>query len=262
MYEEVNTGDNLPAQIDLFAEPGETYKFLFIAKGGGSANKSFLYQQTQGGAEPASAVEVPRRRRSAPSAPPLARPITSPIVIGGTSAEMNLKTVKLASCRYLDALPSEGNRYGQAYRDRGLRGGGARVDPPARHRRAVRRQVFLPRRAGDPAAAARRQLADRDRRLMLGRPPDPRQDHGRGRVPRRARDKPGALPAGNHDAALGGEVVPIDLARPMAEIRQILSRYPIKTRLSLTGPLIVARDIAHAKAQRAARSAAKGCPIM
>src|SRR5246127_1469588 len=119
MYEEVNTGDNLPAQIDIFAEPGDAYKFLFIAKGGGSANKSFLYQQSKAVLNPRSLLKFldEKIRTLGTAACP---PYHLAIVIGGTSAEMNLKTVKLASCRFLDALPTEGNRYGQAYRDRGF----------------------------------------------------------------------------------------------------------------------------------------------
>ena len=121
MYEEVNTGDNLPAQIDLYAGPGDEYKFLFIAKGGGSANKSFLYQQSKAVLNPKSLLKFldEKIRTLGTAACP---PYHLAIVIGGTSAEMNLKTVKLASCRFLDTLPAEGNRYGQAYRDRGLEG--------------------------------------------------------------------------------------------------------------------------------------------
>src|SRR5258707_4168009 len=117
MYEEVNTGDNLPAQIDLYAEPGDQYKFLFIAKGGGSANKSFLYQQTKAVLNPKSLLKFldEKIRTLGTAACP---PYHLAVVIGGTSAEMNLKTVKLASCRYLDSLPAAGNKYGQAYRDR------------------------------------------------------------------------------------------------------------------------------------------------
>src|SRR5499425_2541293 len=117
MYEEVNTGDNLPAQIDLYAEPGDQYKFLFIAKGGGSANKSFLYQETRAVLNPQALLKFldGKIRTLGTAACP---PYHLAIVIGGTSAEMNLKTVKLASCRYLDSLPPEGNRFGQAYRDR------------------------------------------------------------------------------------------------------------------------------------------------
>src|SRR5438105_208781 len=121
MYEELNTGDNLPAQIDIYAEPGDEYHFLFIAKGGGSANKSFLYQQTKAVLNPKSLAKFldEKLRTLGTAACP---PYHLAIVIGGTSAEMNLKTVKLASCRYLDSLPASGNRYGQAYRDRDFEG--------------------------------------------------------------------------------------------------------------------------------------------
>src|SRR5579863_5285445 len=117
MYEEVNTGDNLPAQIELYAEEGDEYKFLFIAKGGGSANKSFLFQQTKAVLNPKALVKFldEKIRTLGTAACP---PYHLAIVIGGTSAEMNLKTVKLASCRYLDGLPAQGNKFGQAFRDR------------------------------------------------------------------------------------------------------------------------------------------------
>ena len=194
MYEEVNTGDNLPAQIDLYAEPGEAYKFLFIAKGGGSANKSFLYQESRAVLNPKSLLKFlddkdPHPRHGRLSAlPPRHR----------DRRHLGRDEFEDGQARQLPLSRQLADR-GQPLRP-GLsrprpRRGGARADPPPRHRRAVRRQVFLPRRAGDPAAAARRQPADRDRRLLLGRPPDPRQDHRRGRVPRRARDQPGALPA-------------------------------------------------------------------
>src|SRR5580658_1780958 len=119
MFEEVNTGDNLPAQIDLYAEPGDKYKLLFIAKGGGSANKSFLFQATPAILNPKALLKfVDERIRTLGTA--ACPPYHLSIVIGGTSAEMNLKTVKLASCRYLDGLPAAGNEFGQAFRDRGL----------------------------------------------------------------------------------------------------------------------------------------------
>src|SRR6201997_2339170 len=180
MYEEVNTGDNLPAQIDLYAEPGDQYKFLFIAKGGGSANKSFLYQQTKAVLNPKSLVKFldEKLRTLGTAACP---PYHLAIVIGGTSAEMNLKTVKLASCRFLDALPTQGNRYGQAYRDLGFeeevlgltRGLGIGAQFGGKY--------FCHGRAVAPPAAPWREPADRDRRLVLGGPPDPRQDRrGRG----------------------------------------------------------------------------------
>src|SRR5208282_289734 len=117
MYDEVNTGDNLPAQIDLYAGEGDEYHFLFVAKGGGSANKSFLYQQTRAVLSPKSLIKFldEKIKTLGTAACP---PYHLAIVIGGTSAELNLKTVKLASCRYLDTLPAKGNKFGQAYRDR------------------------------------------------------------------------------------------------------------------------------------------------
>jgi len=246
MYEEVNTGDNLPAQIDLFAEPGETYKFLFIAKGGGSANKSFLYQQTRAVLNPRSLLQFldDQIRTLGTAACP---PYHLAVVIGGTSAEMNLKTVKLASCRYLDALPIEGNRYGQAYRDRGLEEevleltrrlgigaqfGGKYFCHDVRVIRLPRHGASLPIGIGVSCSADRQ---------VLGK------ITAEGVFLEELEANPARFLPEISDAALGGEVVPIDLARPMAEIREILSGYPIKTRLSLTGPLIVARDIAHAK---------------
>ena len=246
MYEEVNTGDNLPAQIDLFAEPGETYKFLFIAKGGGSANKSFLYQQTRAVLNPRSLLKFldDQIRTLGTAACP---PYHLAVVIGGTSAEMNLKTVKLASCRYLDALPIEGNRYGQAYRDRGLEEevleltrrlgigaqfGGKYFCHDVRVIRLPRHGASLPIGIGVSCSADRQ---------VLGK------ITAEGVFLEELEANPARFLPEISDAALGGEVVPIDLARPMAEIREILSGYPIKTRLSLTGPLIVARDIAHAK---------------
>src|SRR5436190_850042 len=119
MYEEVNTGDNLPAQIDIYAEPGEEYDFLFIAKGGGSANKSFLYQQSKAVLNPKSLLKfIDEKIRTLGTA--ACPPYHLAIVVGGTSAEMNLKTVKLASTHYLDNLPTSGNKYGQAFRDIGF----------------------------------------------------------------------------------------------------------------------------------------------
>jgi fumarate hydratase, class I len=246
MYEEVNTGDNLPAQIDLFAEPGETYKFLFIAKGGGSANKSFLYQQTRAVLNRRSLLKFldDQIRTLGTAACP---PYHLAVVIGGTSAEMNLKTVKLASCRYLDALPIEGNRYGQAYRDRGLEEevleltrrlgigaqfGGKYFCHDVRVIRLPRHGASLPIGIGVSCSADRQ---------VLGK------ITAEGVFLEELEANPARFLPEISDAALGGEVVPIDLARPMGEIREILSGYPIKTRLSLTGPLIVARDIAHAK---------------
>ncbi len=246
MYEEVNTGDNLPAQIDLFAEPGEVYKFLFIAKGGGSANKSFLYQQSKAVLNPQSLLKFldDKIRTLGTAACP---PYHLAIVIGGTSAEMNLKTVKLASCRYLDALPREGNRYGQAYRDRdfeeevlgltrrlgiGAQFGGKYFCHDVRVIRLPRHGASLPIGIGVSCSADRQ---------VLGK------ITAEGVFLEALETNPARFLPEIDNAALGGEVVAIDLARPMDDIRHTLSQYPIKTRLSLTGPLIVARDIAHAK---------------
>src|SRR5215472_12068523 len=248
MYEEVNTGDNLPAQIDLYAEPGEAYKFLFIAKGGGSANKSFLYQQSKAVLNPKSLLKfIDEKIRTLGTA--ACPPYHLAIVIGGTSAELNLKTVKLASCRFLDALPREGNCFGQAYRDCGLEEevleltrrlgigaqfGGKYFCHDVRVIRLPRHGASLPIGIGVSCAADRQ---------ILGK------ITAEGVFLEQLEANPARFLPEIDEAALGGEVVPIDLTRPMHEIRQILSRYPIKTRLSLTGPLIVARDIAHAKLQ-------------
>src|SRR5215475_8321755 len=246
MYEEVNTGDNLPAQIDLFAEPGDAYKFLFIAKGGGSANKSFLYQQTKAVLNPKSLLKFldEKIRTLGTAACP---PYHLAIVIGGTSAEMNLKTVKLASCRFLDALPTKGNRHGQAYRDRGFeeevleltRGLGIGAQFGGRYFCHDVRVIRLPRHGASlPIGIGVSCSADRQ---ILGK------ISAEGLFLEQLETNPARFLPEIDEATLGGEAVPIDLALPMDEIRRTLSQYPIKTRLSLTGPLIVARDIAHAK---------------
>jgi fumarate hydratase, class I len=248
MYEEVNTGDNLPAQIDLYAEPGDQYKFLFIAKGGGSANKSFLYQQTKAVLNPKSLLKFldEKIRTLGTAACP---PYHLAIVIGGTSAEMNLKTVKLASCRFLDALPIEGNRYGQAYRDRGFeeevleltRGLGIGAQFGGKYFCHDVRVIRLPRHGASlPIGIGVSCSADRQ---ILGK------INADGVFVEELETNPARFLPEVDTASLGGEVVAVDLARPMDEIRRTLSQYPIKTRLSLTGPLIVARDIAHARLQ-------------
>ncbi|MGH7036917.1 MAG: fumarate hydratase [Stellaceae bacterium] len=246
MYEEVNTGDNLPAQIDLYAEPGEEYRFLFIAKGGGSANKSFLYQETRAVLNPEALLKFldGKIRTLGTAACP---PYHLAIVIGGTSAEMNLKTVKLASCRYLDSLPAEGNRWGQAYRDRALEAevlgltrrlgigaqfGGKYFCHDVRVIRLPRHGASLPIGIGVSCSA------DRQIRGLIT---------AEGVFVEALETNPARFLPEIDAAALGGAVVAVDLTRPMEEIRRTLSRYPVKTRLSLTGPLIVARDIAHAK---------------
>jgi fumarate hydratase class I len=248
MYEEVNTGDNLPAQIDLYAEPGDAYKFLFIAKGGGSANKSFLYQQTKAVLNPKSLVAfLDKNLRTLGTA--ACPPYHLSIVIGGTSAELNLKTVKLASCRYLDTLPAAGNKYGQAYRDRdfeeevlaltrnfgiGAQFGGKYFCHDVRVIRLPRHGASLPIGIGVSCSADRQ---------ILGK------ITAEGVFLEELETNPAQYLPEIDEKTLGGEVVAIDLRRPMSEIRRTLSGYPVKTRLSLSGTLIVARDIAHAKLQ-------------
>src|SRR5712672_4015325 len=248
MYEEVNTGDNLPAQIDIYAEPGAEYDFLFIDKSGGSANKSFLYQQSKAVLNPKSLLKfIDEKIRTLGTA--ACPPYHLAVVIGGTSAEMNLKTVKLASCRFLDALPTAGNKYGQAYRDRdfeaevleltrnlgiGAQFGGKYFCHDVRVIRLPRHGASLPIGIGVSCSADRQILGKINAEGVFLEELEPNP----------ARFLPQVT-----DQTLGGEVVAIDLARPMAEIRRTLSRYPIKTRLSLSGRLIVARDIAHAKLQ-------------
>ena len=246
MYDEVNTGTNLPAQIDLFATEGDAYKFMFMAKGGGSANKTFLYQQTKALLNPGSLLKFldAQIRTLGTAACP---PYHLPIVIGGLSAEMTLKTVKLASARYLDSLPSAGTKFGQAFRDReleqivlemtrkmglGAQFGGKYFCHDVRVIRLPRHGASLPVAIGVSCSADRQVLGKitKDGVFVEALETEPAQ----------------YLPEVDA-ASLAGEVVKIDLTRPMDEIRRTLSQYPIKTRVSLTGPMIVARDIAHAK---------------
>jgi fumarate hydratase class I len=248
MYEEVNTGDNLPAQIDLFADEGDEYHFLFIAKGGGSANKTFLFQQTKAVLNPKSLIKfIDEKIRALGTA--ACPPYHLAIVIGGTSAELTLKTVKLASCRYLDTLPSAGNKFGQAFRDTGFEAevlrltretgigaqfGGKYFCHDVRVIRLPRHGASLPIGIGVSCSADRQ---------ILGK------ITAEGVFLEELETNPAKYLPEIDETKLGGPMVRIDLTRPMAEIRRTLSQFPIKTRLSLTGPLIVARDIAHAKLQ-------------
>src|SRR5579864_1570994 len=246
LYEEVNTGDNLPAQIEIYAEEGDEYKLLFIAKGGGSANKTFLHQQTKAVLNPKSLIKFldEKIRTLGTSACP---PYHLAIVIGGTSAELNLKTVKLASCRYLDNLPPQGNKHGQAFRDRGLeeevlaltRGMGIGAQFGGKYFCHDVRVIRLPRHgASVPIGIGVSCAADRQ---IMGK------INAKGVFLEELETNPAKYLPEIDEAKLGGEVVAIDLRQPMAEILRTLSRHPVRTRLSLTGPLIVARDIAHAK---------------
>jgi len=246
MFEEKNTGNNLPAQIDIFSTDGDEYHFLFMAKGGGSANKSLLFQETKALLNPKSlAAFLDQKLRSLGTA--ACPPYHLAVVIGGTSAEQTLKTAKLASARYLDHLPTTGNHLGRAFRDLeweqrvveiaretgiGAQFGGKYFVHDAR-------VIRLPRHgASCPVALAVSCSADRQALGKITRD---------GVFLEQLETDPAKYLPEPTEAELEGEVVKIDLTQPMTEIRAQLSRYPIKTRLSLTGPLIVARDIAHAK---------------
>ena len=246
MYEERNTGSNLPAQIELHAKPGDEYEFLFITKGGGSANKSFLYQETRAMLNPEGVLKFfEEKMKSLGTA--ACPPYHLAIVIGGMSAEFNLKTVKLASTRYLDSLPSTGNEHGRAFRDRGLEeqifklsqriGIGAQFG--GKYFCHDVRVIRLPRHGASlPVGIGVSCSADRQAKGKITK---------QGVFLEKLETNPAQfLPEATHQE-LGGEVVQIDLNQPMSEIRKQLSRYPVKTRLSLSGSLIVARDIAHAK---------------
>jgi fumarate hydratase class I len=246
MWEEKNTGSNLPAQIELYAAPGDAYKFLFMAKGGGSANKSFLYQETKAVLNPnrmLTFLEEKIRSLGTAACPPY----HLAIVVGGTSAEFALKTAKYASAHYLDNLPSAGSTAGHGFRDLeleqqvfeltqklgiGAQFGGKYFCHDVRVIRLPRHGASCPVAIAVSCSADRQALAKitRDGVFLEQLEPDPAR----------------YLPDTTEDD-LEGDVVRVDLNRPMSEIRAELSRYPVKTRLSLTGPLVVARDIAHAK---------------
>jgi fumarate hydratase class I len=246
MYEERNTGTNLPAQIELYAEPGDEYELLFVTKGGGSANKTFLFQETRALLEPEALLRFldAKIRTLGTAACP---PYHLAVVVGGTSAEMTLKTVKLASARYLDGLPTTGNAAGRAFRDLALEekvqaltqrmGIGAQFG--GKYFCHDVRVVRLPRHgASCPVGLGVSCSADRQ---ILGK-----ITH-EGVFLEQLETNPARFLPEVTEGELPGEVVEIDLDRPMSEIRATLSRYPVRTRLSLSGPMIVARDIAHAK---------------
>jgi fumarate hydratase class I len=251
MWEERNTGTNLPAQIELYAEdPGgrpDAYKFLFMAKGGGSANKSYLYQETKALLNPKSMMRFleEKLRLIGTAACP---PYHLAIVIGGTSAEYALKTAKYASAKYLDSLPTAGSMAGHGFRDLELeaevleltRQFGIGAQFGGRYFCHDVRVIRLPRHgASCPVAIAVSCSADRQALAKIT---------PSGVYLEQLEKDPARFLPDVTEAQLGGEeTVHIDLNRPMDEIRAELSRYPVKTRLSLTGPLVVARDIAHAK---------------
>lgn len=246
MYDEVNTGTNLPAQIDLYATEGDEYKFLCIAKGGGSANKTYLYQETKALLTPGRLEEylIEKMKSLGTAACP---PYHLAFVIGGTSAEVNLKTVKLASAKYYDNLPSEGNELGQAFRDLGLEerlkkaseelGLGAQFG--GKYFAHDVRVIRLPRHgASCPVGMGVSCSADRNIKAKINR---------EGIWIEKLEDHPARLIPEEYRKAGEGDGVKIDLNRPMKEILAELSKYPVSTRLSLSGTIIVGRDIAHAK---------------
>ena len=246
MYDEVNTGCNLPAQIDLYATEGDEYNFLCVAKGGGSANKTFLYQETKALLTPGKleAFLIDKMKSLGTAACP---PYHVAFAIGGTSAESNLKVVKLASTKYYDNLPTEGNEGGQAFRD---------LEMEAKLKKASEelglgaqfggkyfahdiRVVRLPRHgASCPVGMGVSCSADRNIKAKINKD---------GIWIEKMEDNPTRLIPEEYREAGEGGGVEIDLNQPMAEILKELSKYPVSTRLSLNGTIIVGRDIAHAK---------------
>lgn len=246
MYKEANTGSNLPAQIEIYSDPGDAYEFLFIAKGGGSANKTFLMQETKSVLNPEGLAKLLAEKIAGlgTSACP---PYHLAIVVGGLSAEMTLKTVKLASCHYLDSLPTEGDKTGRAFRDValekevleitrklgiGAQFGGKYFCHDVRVVRLPRHGASLPIGIGVSCSADRQVKAKIDANGIW--------------LEQLEKDPAKYLPEVAQEE-LGTEMVKVDLTKSMDEIRKALSGKPVGTRLMLTGTLLVARDIAHAK---------------
>ena len=262
MFDEVNSGNNLPVQFDIYAAPGEDhadeFHLMFVAKGGGSANKSFLFQETRAILNPerlAKFLETKLKTLGTSACPPY----HLAIVIGGTSAETTLKTVKLASTKYLDELPTSGSRAGHAFRDVemeqkvleltrafgiGAQFGGKYFCHDVRVIRLPRHGASLPVGIGVSCSA--------DRQIKAKITPD-------GVFLEQLETDPSRYLPETTDDILGGEVMRVDLNKPMREIRAQLSRYPVKTRLALNGTMVVARDIAHAKLKERL-DAGKGLP--
>jgi len=246
MFEETNTKSNMPAQVEIYAEGDDAYKFLFVAKGGGSANKTFLFQATP------SILTHDRmlaflKEKILTLGTAACPPYHLAIVIGGTSAELNLKTVKLASTKYLDELPTSGSEDGHAFRDLameqevlkmtqatgvGAQFGGKYFCHDVRVIRLPRHGASLPIGLGVSCSADRQALGKITKDGVFL---EELEHHPAQYLPEVDQEK------------LGGEVVKVDLRKPMQEILAQLSQYPVKTRLSLTGTIIVARDLAHAK---------------
>lgn len=244
MYEEVNTKTNLPAQIDIHAVPGKDYRFLFMAKGGGSANKTYLYQETKAILNP-NALEAFLEKKMKSLGTSACPPYHLAIVIGGMSAELNLKTVKLASAGYLDGLATTGNPYGRAFRDLDLenrmleksRSFGIGAQFGGKYFCHDIRIIRMPRHgASCPVGIGVSCSADRNMKGKINK---------QGIFLEQLETDPAKyLP---HSEEPDTRAVQIDLNRSMDEIRNILTQYPVATRLELTGKIVVARDIAHAK---------------
>ncbi len=246
MYAEKNSGNNLPAQIDIYATSGMDYKFLCVAKGGGSANKTYLFQETKALLNPNTLVKylAEKMKTLGTAACP---PYHIAFVIGGTSAEACLKTVKLASAKYLDNLPTEGNEFGQAFRDVELEqevlqaaqelGIGAQFG--GKYFALDVRIVRLPRHgASCPVGMGVSCSADRNIKAKINKD---------GVWIEKMEENPGRFIPETYRKAGEGDAVKINLNKPMNEILAELTKYPVATRLSLTGTIIVGRDIAHAK---------------
>lgn len=247
MYEEVNTGTNLPAQIDIFATPGDSYEFLFVAKGGGSANKSFLYQETKALLNPKSLEKfLAEKLRSLGTA--ACPPYHLALVIGGTSAEATMKTLKLASAGYLDHLPTSGNRLGHAFRDPETeekvmeiaRKSGIGAQFGGKYFALDARVIRMPRHgASCPVGLGVSCSADRNIKAKINKDGVFLEELDR---------NPARFIPGEFRDGLGAEHgVHVDLNRPMPEILAELTKYKVSTPLLLTGTIVVARDIAHAK---------------
>jgi fumarate hydratase class I len=246
MYTEKNSGTNLPAQIDLYAADGMNYEFLFVAKGGGSANKTFLFQQTKALLNPNS-LEAFLEEKMKTLGTAACPPYHLAFVIGGTSAETNLKMVKLASTKYLDELPGEGNEFGQAFRDRELEdkllkiaqktGIGAQFG--GKHFALDVRVIRLPRHgASCPVGMGVSCSADRNAKAKINKD---------GLWVEKLEPNPGRFIPDAYRKQTQTGVVKIDLNQPMDDILATLTKYPVTTQLSLTGTIVVGRDIAHAK---------------
>ena len=246
MYDEVNTGTNLPAQIDLVASHGDEYKFLFIAKGGGSANKSYLFQETKALLNPVSLEKflVEKMKTLGTAACP---PYHIAFVIGGTSADATMKAVKLASTKYYDELPTTGNEFGQSFRD---------VEMEEKVLKAARESGYGAQFGGKYFAHDIRivRLSRHGASCFVGMAVSCSADRNiKGKINKdgiwveKMEDNPGQYIPEEYRRQGESAAVKIDLNQPMSEILKTLSQYPVSTRLSLTGTIVVGRDIAHAK---------------